>query len=128
LALHWRSAEDLREWAEATLRTLLCHASHHVPHCRRLCANAGVTPDDVRSLKTFCALPITSKRDLRAHCPDGVVADNLPCQRRRFATTSPKVVVTDSETLTPSEAEQIASVFRYPVVVHYECYELQSVA
>jgi phenylacetate-coenzyme A ligase PaaK-like adenylate-forming protein len=88
LALQWRSPEDLRERAEAKLRTLLCHAYDHVPHYRTLFDNAGVTPNDVRSLKTFCALPITSKRDLRANFPGGVVADNLPSQRRRFTTTS----------------------------------------
>jgi phenylacetate-CoA ligase len=243
LTLQWRSPEALQERAETKLHPLLYHAYHHVPHYRRLFANAGITPDDVRSLKALCALPITSKHDLRARFPDGVVADNLPSQRRRFATTSgssgipfefftdteardmraaavdffrilagikatdshiaissprehpprkplqahvrklltgstscylsaldvtvasfaraldgvsgyylqgypsyiarlarqleasalrlrafPKVVVTDSETLTPPEAEQIASAFRCPVVVHYECYEFQSVA
>jgi phenylacetate-CoA ligase len=40
----------------------------------------------------------------------------------------PRVVLTDSETLTPPEAQQIARLFRCPVAVHYESYEFQSMA
>jgi phenylacetate-CoA ligase len=200
-------------------------------------------PDDIRSTRQLSLVPVITKRDLRVHFPHQVVADNLPPERRRPATTSgssgvpfefftdaaardlhaasldfyrtlagitpadspvaitsprdqpqvqllqerlrrlltgsrssyisifdatmarlnavlqhvssyylhgypsyiarlareieaygirlrnyPKVVITDSETLTPLEAEQIGRAFRCPTVNHYESFEFGSIA
>jgi phenylacetate-CoA ligase len=243
LSLQWRSSEELQARAEVKLHSLLRHAYEHVPYYRQLFQHLGLVPDDVRSFAQFSALPVTSKRDLRAHFPTQAVADNLPPQRRRLAKTSgssgvplefftdvgardiraasldffrtlagiratdshiaitsprehPRtkplqehmrrlltgsssrylsvldvtvaslctalngvssyylqgypsyiarlarelerqdlrlrvshsVVLTDSETLTPPEAQQITQLFRCPVAVHYESYEFQSMA
>jgi phenylacetate-CoA ligase len=243
LSLQWRSREELQARAEARLQLLLRHAYEHVPYYRQLFQHLGLVPDDVRSSAQFSALPITSKRQLRAHFPTQAVADNLPSERRGLAKTSgssgvplefftdvgardvraasldffrslagisaadshiaitsprehpraqplqeylrrlwtgsssryfsvldvtvagfcaaldgvssyylhgypsyiarlarelerqglrfrtfPRVVLTDSETLTPPEAQQITRLFRCPVAVHYESHEFQSMA
>jgi phenylacetate-CoA ligase len=243
LSLQWRSREELQARAEVRLQLLLRHAYDHVLYYRQLFQSLGLVPEDVRSSGQFSALPITSKRELRAHFPTQVVADNLPSQRRRLAKTSgssgvplefftdvgardvraasldffrtlvgisaadsqiaitsprehpraqplqehlrrlltgsssrylsvldvtvasfcaalagvssyylhgypsyiarlarelerqglrlrrfPKVVLTDSETLTPPEAQQITRLFRCSVAMHYESHEFQSMA
>jgi phenylacetate-CoA ligase len=86
--LQWRPRGELDARALERLRALLAHAVAHVPYYRDLFARAGMTAQDVRDLADLSSLPITSKANLRAVFPTGVVADNLPVNRRRPMLTS----------------------------------------
>jgi phenylacetate-CoA ligase len=56
------------------LRETLHHANEHVPHYRRAFAEAGVTPDDLRSLADLARFPFLTKADLRENYPFGMFA------------------------------------------------------
>jgi phenylacetate-CoA ligase len=55
----------------ARLRQSLARAHAGNAHYRRAFAQAGVTPDDLRSLADLARFPFTAKADLRAHYPYG---------------------------------------------------------
>jgi phenylacetate-CoA ligase len=63
------------ERLQATLR----HAAANSPHYRQAFAEAGIEPDDVRTLADIGRLPFTTKADLRAHYPFGMFA--VPMER-----------------------------------------------
>ena len=50
------------------------HAYDHVTHYRRAFDEAGVAPDDVRSLADLARLPFTTKATLRDNYPFGMFA------------------------------------------------------
>jgi len=56
------------------LRDSLARAYAHVPHYRRAFDEAGVTPDDLKSLADLARFPFTAKADLRANYPFGMFA------------------------------------------------------
>jgi phenylacetate-CoA ligase len=56
------------------LQSTLRNACEHVPLHRRRFAQAGMTPQDVRSLDDLRRLPFTVKADLRDHYPFGLFA------------------------------------------------------
>jgi len=56
------------------LRDSLARAYAHVPHYRHAFDEAGVSPDDVRSLADLARFPFTAKADLRANYPFGMFA------------------------------------------------------
>src|SRR5262245_53108429 len=56
------------------LRWTLRNACDHVPWHRRRLADAGIVPEDVRSLDDLRRLPFTLKTDLRDHYPFGLFA------------------------------------------------------
>ena len=86
--LQWRSPEELEERALARLQLLLEHAERHVPHYRRLFAEAGIDPRHVKSVADLAGVPITTKRELRAGFPGLTTADNVPPSRRQPMMTS----------------------------------------
>ena len=96
-----------RYWSQAQeLLSLQWHSPRHSrtavwPNCvaywptlmimfrnRHLFQQSGLHPHDIRSLDDLSQLPITTKRELRAHFPAQVVAANLPPERRRLQKTS----------------------------------------
>lgn len=56
------------------LRWSLAHAYANVPHYRRAFDEAGVSPQDVRSLEDLRRFPFTTKQDLRDNYPYGMLA------------------------------------------------------
>jgi phenylacetate-CoA ligase len=66
-------AEIIRH-QNARLRVLLQHAYEKVPYYRHLFDRHGVKPQDVRGLEDLHAIPMTSKKDLRSHAADQVIA------------------------------------------------------
>ncbi len=62
----WWSADELAQLQITRLRRLLTLAGQHVPHYRRLFAQLGFDPTQVRSLADLRRLPLTSKADIRA--------------------------------------------------------------
>ncbi|MCY4725635.1 phenylacetate--CoA ligase [Nocardioides sp. STR2] len=66
--------EELRALQLERLRWSVRHAYDNVAHYRRAFDEAGVTPDDVRSLEDLARLPFTTKATLRDNYPFGMFA------------------------------------------------------
>ena len=65
---------DLRRLQLQRLQWSLQHAYDHVPHYRRKFEQAGVTPQDCRTLADLAKFPLTTKADLRETYPFGMFA------------------------------------------------------
>jgi phenylacetate-CoA ligase len=68
------SVDELRARQLERLQWSVRHAFDHVAHYRKAFEDAGVHPDDIRSLDDTRLLPFTSKADLRANYPFGMFA------------------------------------------------------
>jgi phenylacetate-CoA ligase len=66
--------DELRALQLERLQQSLRHAYDNVPHYRQAFDDAGVSPDDCRSLADLARFPFTGKGDLRANYPFGMLA------------------------------------------------------
>ena len=71
------SREDLRALQARRLRETVERVYHLVPFYRRKLEEAGVRPEDIRSVDDLRRLPFTLKQDLRDHYPFGLFAAPL---------------------------------------------------
>ncbi len=88
--------EELAALQLTRLRETVARAAAAVPFYRERFAQAGVTPDDLRSLGDIARLPFTTKQDLRDHYPFGMFAVPVAQLRQVHATsgTTGKMTVT----------------------------------
>ena len=86
--LQWSAPEDVEARALSRLKTLLEHATRHVPHYRDLFACTGLDPRDITSLADLARVPVTTKLELRTGFPERTTAPNLPDSRRQRMMTS----------------------------------------
>ncbi len=76
------SLEPVETWPTDRLRALqlqrlrwsLRHAWENVPHTRHALEDAKLHPDDLETLEDLARFPFTTRRDLRAHPPLGMLA------------------------------------------------------
>jgi phenylacetate-CoA ligase len=68
------SVDELRALQLERLQWSLRHAYDNVPHYRSAFDDAGVRPEDCRSLADLAAFPFTTKQDLREGYPFGMFA------------------------------------------------------
>ncbi len=68
------SVDALRSLQTERLISSVAHACAHVPHYRDALAAVGLAPQDVTSLDDLARLPFTTKEDLRAGYPYGMLA------------------------------------------------------
>jgi phenylacetate-CoA ligase len=68
------SRDEIAALQLTRLQWSLQHAYDNVPHYRRSFDEAGVRPDDVKTLADLRKLPFTTKADLRANYPFGMFA------------------------------------------------------
>ena len=66
--------EELRALQLERLQWSVRHAYDNVGHYRQAFDEAGVGPDDIRSLDDLARLPFTTKATLRDHYPFGMFA------------------------------------------------------
>jgi len=91
------------------------HAYENVPHYTRTLDEAGVSPDDIRSLDDLRLLPFTTKEDLRQNYPFGMFAVPMADVRRVHAssgTTGRPTVVGYTESDLSNWADLIARSLR----------------
>ncbi len=91
------------------------HAYENVPHYTRKLDEAGVSPDDIRSLADVRLLPFTTKEDLRQNYPFGMFAVPMEDVRRVHAssgTTGRPTVVGYTESDLSNWADLIARSLR----------------
>ena len=116
----WDAAERMtRAELEALqlerLQWTVRHAYENVPHYTRKLDEAGVTPDDIRSLADVRLLPFTTKEDLRQNYPFGMFAVPMEDVRRVHAssgTTGRPTVVGYTESDLSNWADLIARSLR----------------
>ncbi|MBB1606776.1 MULTISPECIES: phenylacetate--CoA ligase PaaK [unclassified Pseudomonas] len=72
--LETASVDELRQHQLDRLRWSLKHAYDNVPLYRQRFAEAGVHPDDLKSLDDLAKFPFTDKNDLRDNYPYGMFA------------------------------------------------------
>jgi len=68
------SRDEIAALQLARLRGTLAHVYANVPHYRRAFDDAGVHPDDLKTLADLAKFPFTGKGDLRANYPFGMFA------------------------------------------------------
>ncbi len=68
------SQDELRALQLHRLQWSVRHAYENVPHYRRMFAERGVHPDELRTLDDLAKFPFTTKADLRANYPFGMFA------------------------------------------------------
>ena len=73
----WWPVEQLRALQLLKLRRLVDHACQQVPIYRRLWTEAGLRPEDIRSLDDLARLPVVDKPTLRAAFPDQALARSV---------------------------------------------------
>ncbi|WP_116810166.1 phenylacetate--CoA ligase PaaK [Steroidobacter cummioxidans] len=73
-AIETASEDELRGLQLHRLQWSVRHAYENVPHYRRIFAERGVHPDDLRTLDDLAKFPFTTKADLRANYPFGMFA------------------------------------------------------
>lgn len=71
------SAERLAEHQSARLRELVRHAYQSVPYYHDLFDEAGVQPEDIRSLDDLSRIPITTKADMQSVPTEALLARDL---------------------------------------------------
>lgn len=81
------SREQLRELQLDRLRATLKHAYDHVELYRKKFDEAGIRPDDCRSLEDLSRFPFTTKADLRDSYPFGMFAVPMADVRRVHASS-----------------------------------------
>jgi phenylacetate-CoA ligase len=78
--------EQLERYQVTQLHSVLHHAYDHVPYYRARLDEAGVRPDDVRTIGDLQQLPTLRKRDLQEHLDD-LLATTTPPRKRKYHTT-----------------------------------------
>ena len=66
--------EKIREWQNEKLIRQVKHVWDNVPYYRNKMIEAGVAPDDIKSIDDLHKLPFLSKADLKAAYPYGLLA------------------------------------------------------
>jgi len=61
----------------AQIRSLLAHASQHVPHYQHMMRHSNLKPDDVRTLEDFQRIPFVTRQLVQQH-PGQFIATSLP--------------------------------------------------
>jgi phenylacetate-CoA ligase len=68
------SAEELKQLQGKKLRQTVDFAYNHSPFYRKLYDQAGIKPDDIKSIEDVTKLPFVKKQDLRDNYPFGMFA------------------------------------------------------
>jgi phenylacetate-CoA ligase len=83
----WWKTEDLQEYQNKRLRSLIHHAYTHVPYYHDLFRSLDVSPSDIKTKEDLVKLPILTKEDIRKS-PERFIAQNIPHTSLIHETTS----------------------------------------
>ena len=72
--LETMSVDDIRKVQEERMLKQIRYAYDNVPFYKKKFEEAGITPDDIKSLDDVKKVPFTVKNDLRDHYPYGILA------------------------------------------------------
>ncbi len=82
----WWPAARITEWQRQRVQKIVRYAYANVPGYHALYKEAGIAPDDVRSLADFKQLPLVDKKLLRDNLAD-FTSRAIPRRRRIYVTT-----------------------------------------
>jgi phenylacetate-CoA ligase len=85
---HAWTREQILAFQTRRLQALVRHASRQVPYYRRLFEQAGLRPDDIRSLDDLSRIPITSRADLQRLPPGDALAEGAEPDKLILRSTS----------------------------------------
>jgi phenylacetate-CoA ligase len=85
---HSRSREQILAFQTRRLRALVRHALRRVPYYRRLFEQAGLRPDDIRSIDDLSRIPITSRVDMQRLPPGDALAEGFEPEKLMLHSTS----------------------------------------
>ncbi len=85
---HIWSREELDDYRARRVRAIVGHAARHVPYYRKLFAEAGVSPDEIRGPEDLSKIPVTTRTDLQRQHPADLVAAGLDPERLVLHSTS----------------------------------------
>ena len=90
------SSEKLREIQSERLKTMIENCYNNVPFYKEKLDEAGIKPEDIKSIDDIVKLPFTTKQDLRDTYPFGLIAvphDDLTRIHASSGTTGKQTVV-----------------------------------
>ena len=85
---HARTRDQILAFQTRRLQALVRHASRRVPYYRRLFEQAGLRPDDIRSLDDLSRIPITSRVDMQRLPPGDALAEGFEPEKLTLHSTS----------------------------------------
>ncbi len=103
----WLPADSLRERQWDLTRKMLKYAAENVPYYRNRFREAGIRPEDIRTMEDYLHVPVLTKEDIKTHF------DSLLCDTRKIkgyarktsgSSGSPLRVVKDGEALSVMDA------------------------
>ena len=83
----WWKPEDLQDYQNKRLRSLIHHAYTNVPYYHSLFRSLGLSPSDITTKEDLIKLPILTKEDIRKN-PESFIAQNVPQKSLIHGTTS----------------------------------------
>lgn len=72
----WLSPKEIQRLQLRKLRALVKHAYENVPFYRGNFKQAGIKPEDIRTLTDIHKVPITTKDEMKTHTPNETIARN----------------------------------------------------
>ncbi len=63
--IEFRTAEEIAAYQDARLRDAVCYLAEHSPFYRRMFADTGINPSEIRTVADLQRVPFTEKKDLQ---------------------------------------------------------------
>lgn len=70
----WKSNKELKSLQEKRLRSVIKYSYEEIPLFHSKCKNACVRPEDIKTVDDLVKIPFTTKAEIQANFPNGVVA------------------------------------------------------
>ena len=84
----WKSFEDLSKLQNKKLKAVIKYAYEYIPLYHRKFKEAGVKPDEIKTVKDLTKLPYTTKSEIQANFPNNIVAKHIDIKKCHSAHTS----------------------------------------
>ena len=73
----WKSNKELKILQEKRLRSVIKYSYEEIPLFHSKCKKVGVRPEEIKTVDDLAKIPLTTKAEIQANFPHGVVARNL---------------------------------------------------
>ncbi len=75
--LHYKSAEEIKEFQQERLRETLEYLQLHSPYYKRLFEENGIDIASIKTIEDMAVIPVTTKKELQAFNKDFVCVDHV---------------------------------------------------
>lgn len=73
----WLKTSELEELQVKKLHAIIKHAYENIEFYHRKFKDAGIRPEDIKTVKDLTKIPITTKSEIRKNYPEGIVSKNI---------------------------------------------------